>query len=192
MAIESELSARSGGVCELCGNSSNLSGFEVEPSTSRGGDDYVHACNTCAGQLKDESTVDPNHWRCLNDSMWSEVEAVKVVAYRMLNHLKSEGWPADLIEMIYLEEDTLKWAKSGMLVEGEVVLKHIDSNGSVLKAGDNVLLIKDLGVKGGGNFTAKRGTAVRGISLVHDNAEHIEGRVEKQHIVILTKFVKKM
>ena len=110
----------------------------------------------------------------------------------MLNQLKSEGWPADLIEMMYLEEDTLKWAKSGMLAEGEVVLKHIDSNGSVLKAGDNVVLIKDLDVKGGGNFTAKRGTAVRGISLVHDNAEHIEGRVEKQHIVILTKFVKKM
>jgi protein PhnA len=32
---------------------------------------------------------------------------------------------------------------------------------------------------------------VRGISLVADNAEHIEGRVESQRIVILTKFVKK-
>jgi len=51
-------------------------------------------------------------------------------------------------------------------------------------------LIKDLNVKGGG-FTAKRGTAVRGISLVADNAEHIEGRVSGQQIVILTKFVKK-
>ncbi|MCW8844130.1 MAG: PhnA domain-containing protein, partial [Rhodobacteraceae bacterium] len=39
--------------------------------------------------------------------------------------------------------------------------------------------------------TAKRGTAVRNISLVSDNAEHIEGRVEGQRIVILTKFVKK-
>ena len=87
MDIESELSSRSGGVCELCGNSSNLLAFEVEPSTSRGGDDYVHACDTCVGQLKDESTVDPNHWRCLNDSMWSEVEAVKVVATECLINL---------------------------------------------------------------------------------------------------------
>ncbi len=43
----------------------------------------------------------------------------------------------------------------------------------------------------GANFTAKRGTVVRGISLVADNQEHIEGRVNGQQIVILTKFVKK-
>ena len=60
----------------------------------------------------------------------------------------------------------------------------------VLEAGDTVTLIKDLNVKGA-NFTAKRGTAVRNISLVPDNAEHIEGRVNGQQIVILTQFVKK-
>jgi Uncharacterized Zn-ribbon-containing protein involved in phosphonate metabolism len=67
---------------------------------------------------------------------------------------------------------------------------HKDANGAVLQRGDNVVLIKDLPVKGAG-FTAKRGTAVRGISLVADNPEHIEGRVEGQRIVILTQFVKK-
>ncbi|WP_425439518.1 alkylphosphonate utilization protein [Puniceibacterium sediminis] len=67
---------------------------------------------------------------------------------------------------------------------------HRDSNGVVLVQGDTVVLIKDLNVKGAG-FTAKRGTSVRGISLVADNAEHIEGRVEGQRIVILTQFVKK-
>ena len=36
-----------------------------------------------------------------------------------------------------------------------------------------------------------RGTAVRGISLVADNLEQIEGRVNGRQIVILTKFVKK-
>ena len=51
-------------------------------------------------------------------------------------------------------------------------------------------LIKDLNVKGAG-FTAKRGTAVRNISLVPNNCEHIEGRVNGQQIVIHTKFVKK-
>jgi len=60
----------------------------------------------------------------------------------------------------------------------------------VIEAGDAVTLIKDLNVKGG-NFTAKRGTVVRGVSLVADNPEHIEGRVNGQLIVILTKFVKK-
>jgi len=93
--------------------------------------------------------------------------------------------------MLYLDDETLKWAKSG-LDEGEVEEKvvHIDSNGSELSAGDTVVLIKDLNVKGA-NFTAKRGTAVRNISLVHDDAGQIEGRVSGQHIVILTQFVKK-
>jgi len=53
-----------------------------------------------------------------------------------------------------------------------------------------VTLIKDLPVKGAG-FIAKRGTAVRGISLVEENTSHIEGRVDGQRIVILTQFVKK-
>jgi protein PhnA len=53
-----------------------------------------------------------------------------------------------------------------------------------------VTLTKDLTVKGA-NFTAKRGTAVRNISLVFDNEGQIEGRVNGQRIVILTKFVKK-
>ena len=60
----------------------------------------------------------------------------------------------------------------------------------MLEAGNTVILTKDLNVKGA-NFTAKRGTLVRGISLVEDNPEHIEGKVEGQRIVILTKFVKK-
>ncbi|MFT6717488.1 MAG: protein PhnA [Saprospiraceae bacterium] len=191
MNIESELAKRSNGVCELCASNGSLAGYEVEPSASRGGDDYVHACNTCLDQLNENSPVDANHWRCLNDAMWSEVEAVKVVSYRMLHQLSSAGWPANLIEMMYLEESTLKWAKAGMLAEGEIAVTHLDSNGAKLKAGDNVVLIKDLVVKGG-NFTAKRGTAVRGISLVHDNANHIEGKADGQHIVILTEFVKKM
>ena len=62
--------------------------------------------------------------------------------------------------------------------------------GHVLQQGDSVVLIKDLNVKGA-NFTAKRGTAVRRINLVADNPEHIEGRVNDQYIVILTKYVKK-
>ena len=65
-----------------------------------------------------------------------------------------------------------------------------DANGNPLQDGDDVIVIKDLKVKGA-SFVAKRGTAVRRISLVHDNPEHIEGKVDGQQIVILTKYVKK-
>ncbi|MCK4743066.1 MAG: alkylphosphonate utilization protein [Sulfuriflexus sp.] len=109
----------------------------------------------------------------------------------MLTRLRSEGWPQDLLDMFYLDEDTLNWAQAaGDGVSDEDTVKHLDCNGVTLDAGDTVTLIKDLTVKGA-NFTAKRGTAVRNISLVSDNAEHIEGRVNGQQIVILTKFVKK-
>lgn len=108
----------------------------------------------------------------------------------MLSRLKDEGWPQDLLDMMYLDDDTLAWAKSGADIEGDEPIKHMDSNGVRLQSGDSVVLIKDLDVKGS-SLTAKRGTAVRNIRVVHDNAEHIEGRVEGQHIVILTQFVKK-
>jgi len=109
----------------------------------------------------------------------------------MLTRLRSEGWPQDLLDMLYLDDETLSWAQTGG--EGEAEgdgVKHLDSNGALLEAGDTVTLIKDLDVKGS-SITAKRGTAVRGIRLVADNPEQIEGRVEGQQIVILTKFVKK-
>ena len=135
--------------------------------------------------------MDANHWHCLNDSMWSPVPAVQVMAWRLLHRLSAEGWSHDLLDMLYLDEETLAWAQAtGEGVSQDDVVKHIDSNGVVLQSGDTVVLIKDLDVKGGG-FTAKRGTAVRGISLVADNPEQIEGKVNGQQLVLLTKFVKK-
>jgi protein PhnA len=106
----------------------------------------------------------------------------------MLNQLKAEGWPADLVEMIYLEDDALAWAKETM--EDEFAVKHVDSNGVQIKSGDSVVLIKDLDVKGT-SMVAKRGTTVRNIRVVHDNPELIEGKVNGQTIFILTQFVKK-
>jgi protein PhnA len=148
-------------------------------------------CETCRKQVENPDNVDANHWRCLNDSMWSQVPAVQVVAWRMLTRLRGEGWPQDLLDMLYLEEETLAWAQAtGEGKSDEDATRHLDSNGALLKAGDTVTLIKDLDVKGS-SITAKRGTAVRGIRLVADNPEQIEGRVEGQQIVILTKFVKR-
>ena len=191
MKTEQALQARSGSQCELCSSGDNLAVYEVAPDAKAGVDDSVLLCATCTEQLESRDKVDVNHWRCLNDSMWSQVPAVQVMAWRMLTRLRSEGWPQELLDMLYLDEDTLAWAQAtgeGVDVEDEIA--HLDSNGARLKAGDTVTLTKDLTVKGA-NFTAKRGTAVRGISLVADNAGQIEGRVNGQQIVILTQFVKK-
>lgn len=189
--IQEKLQERSNNQCELCTSTNDLTVYTVPPRDSESEENSILICETCNTQLKDESKVEANHWRCLNDSMWSEVPAVKVVAWRMLNQLRGEGWPTDLLDMMYLEDDTLAWAKEGLATETvEEAIVHKDSNGVVLEAGDTVVLIKDLPVKGS-SMIAKRGTAVRRISLDHENANHIEGRVDGQQIVILTQFVKK-
>jgi protein PhnA len=191
MTTEQALHARSGSTCELCGATAGLDVYEVPPGTDGSAERCVLLCATCREQIENPDKVDANHWRCLNDSMWSQVPAVQVMAWRMLTRLSGEGWPQALLDMLYLDDETRAWAEAGGTGgEAEEAVRHVDSNGALLAAGDTVILIKDLDVKGA-NFTAKRGTAVRNISLVADNPEHIEGRVEGQQIVILTKFVKK-
>lgn len=185
MSFEKELIERSESACELCSATEGLAVYAVQPLRNDVAEDHAYLCANCIGQIEDTDTVDANHWRCLNNSMWSPVPAVQVLAHRMLTHLKSEGWTQELLEMLFLDEETQEWASA---LSGNV--KHVDSNGAVLEAGDTVVLTQDLKVKGA-NFTAKRGTAVRRISLVADNSEHIEGKVDGQRIVILTKFVRK-
>ena len=191
MSLRAELELRSESACELCTSPTNLLTYEVPPSSGSGAEKSVLICNICSDQINDPATMDMHHWRCLNESMWSQVPAVQVVAWRMLKRLGTETWASDLLDMLYLDDDVLAWAQlSGEDEAEEDVVRHLDANGHQLAVGDTVTLIKDLNVKGAG-FTAKRGTAVRNISLVPDNALHIEGRVNGQQIVILTEFVKK-
>jgi len=178
MSVEQELLTRSGSACELCGSTDDLSVYAVAPR-----DDAIMICAKCREQVEDSSKMDESHWHCLNDSMWSEYPAVKVVTYRLLKQLGNQ----DLLDMMYLEEDEKAWAED--VAEDETREPTFDSNGAKLEAGDTVTIIKDLEVKGAG-FTAKRGTAVRNIALTND-PEQIEGRVNGTRIVLLTKFLKK-
>jgi protein PhnA len=191
MSLEKELKARSNSVCELCSATENLQIHAVAPTSGENAYACVMVCGTCAIQIENPETIDANHWRCLNDSMWNTEPAVQVIAWRMLHQLSESGadWSRPLLDMIYMDEETSAWAKA-LVVEKSDAIVHIDSNGVILEPGDTVVLIQDLNVKGA-NFTAKRGTAVRRISLNRDNAEHIEGKINGQSIVILTKYVKK-
>ena len=167
-----QLLERSGGVCEICGGTDGLVRVEVTAS-----DDAVF-CEICTGGVEA-----PNgHWRALEGAAWSVEPAVQIAVWRKLGEV-GEAWATDAQLGMMMEPDAAARAS-------QIPLVHKDANGAVLANGDTVVLIKDLPVKGAG-FTAKRGTAVRSISLVHDNAGHIEGRVEGQRIVILTEFVKR-
>jgi len=184
MAIEQDLQTRSGNKCELCASTQNLSVLEVVPSDGSI-DQSVYVCSVCKEQIEDKDKMDENHWHCLNDSMWSEENAIKVVAYRMFSRLKNQ----EMLDMLYLEEGIKAWAEAGLNAENQEPTR--DSHGTVLSAGDSVSVIKDLVVKGAG-FTAKQGTTVKNIHLVPGNSEQIEGRVNGTKIVLLSCYLKKL
>jgi protein PhnA len=191
-SMERTLNKRSGSQCELCAATEYLKVYQVLPTKKGGIDESILACTTCVDQIENPANVDLNHWRCLNDSMWSEHNAVQVVAWRMLSRMSAAGWPKELLDMMYLEEEVLTWAQAtGEGEDDENKVIHRDSNGVILATGDSVVLIKDLKVKGS-SMVAKQGTAVRNIRLDHENAEYIEGRVDGQTIVIITQYVKKI
>ncbi len=192
MSLERELYKRADNKCELCATDEHLQVHTLAPQKDQNLEKSVVVCKTCVGQIDNPDTTDANHWRCLNDSMWSEHQAVQVAAWRMLSRLRNEGWPQDLLDMMYLEDEVLEFAKAtGEGEDDDDKIIHRDINGVVLETGDSVVLIKDLKVKGS-SLVAKQGTAVRNIRLDRENAEFIEGKVGPTQIVIITKYVKKL
>ncbi len=179
-----KLDLRSGDICELCCSGEEVSSLEVAPSDGSQ-EQSIYICLNCKTQIQ-SGKLDETHFNCLNDSMWSEVPAVVVMSYRLLNALGRQ----DLVDMIYMEEDVRIWAEAASIGSSEDTLVYKDANGVVLQAGDTVVITKDLDVKGTG-FTAKRGTAVRNIGLVPNDDKHIQGRVNGVKIHILTKYLKK-
>jgi len=165
--------------CELCGSDSELSEYTVEPK-----DDTIVMCGTCLASH--ETPADnSSHWFCLNDAMWSEVPAVQVMAYRIYSRLGNQ----EQLDMMYMEDDVKAWAEQGLEAENAEPVR--DANGTILKAGDSVSIIKDLVVKGAG-FTAKQGTTVKNIRMVDGDPTHIQGKVNGSTIFIISAFLKKL
>ena len=191
MKLEEQLLVRSNGQCELCASANTISLYDVPPADGRSADNCIMVCAKCLAQLDKKEELDNSHWNCLTTAMWSEVPAVQVVSWRMLNRLRAESWAAESLDMLYLDEEKLAWAKSTGDHENDASVDlHRDSNGQVLQSGDTVVLTKSLDVKGT-SLNAKMGTVVKNIRLVPGNTEQIEGKIEGQTIVILTKYTRK-
>lgn len=186
-----ELRQRSNGRCELCTSDNDTQAYEIPHTPDSYAGEGIWICNQCLKQIEKKEPLDGNHWRTLSDVMWSETPAVQVMAWRMLQRLKQESWAAELLDMLYLDDTVLEWAKAAgdQDDDGQVDL-HRDSNGTILQEGDTVALTKSLDIKGSA-LHAKMGTVVKNIRLVDGNTAQIEGKIEGQVIVILTKYVRK-
>lgn len=166
-------------VCDLCGNNEGLTPYKVEPK-----DETITICTLCVETI-DEPKKNEKHWNCLHDSMWSTEPAVQVMAYRLCTKLALQ----DQLDMLYLEDDVIAWAKLGL--ELESVEPTRDANGTILVEGDSVSIIKDLLVKGAG-FTAKQGTTVKNIRMAPGDPTHIQGKVNGSTIFIISAFLKRL
>lgn len=184
MSITPELKKRNQDLCELCNTEMTTNAYTVSPKKDDAIENQVALCTTCLNAIDGKDSG--FHWRCLEGSIWNPEPSVQALSYRILHHYKEEDWANNLINAVDLDENTIQWALSAF----EVPDVHKDAFGNILESGDTVVLTQGLNVKGT-SFTASKGTVVKKIKLVADNTEQIEGKINDQTIVILTKFVKK-
>ena len=111
MKLEQALLSRSENKCELCESTDTITVYEIPPQDQSNEENCIIVCNTCLVQIEKKATLDQEHWKCLTSSMWSEVPGVQVVAWRMLNRLRTESWAVDQLDMLFLDDDRLAWAK---------------------------------------------------------------------------------
>lgn len=186
-----ELQERSEGNCELCAAKDAQQIYTVGPDAANRADQDILVCDKCLAQIEKKENLEAAHWQPLSSSMWSEVPAVQVVSWGMLNRLREESWAADLLDMMCLEDENLDWAKASGDHESSAEIDiHKDSNGHPLENGDSVVLIKSLDVKGS-TVNARLGTVVKNIKLDPNSTDYIEGRIEGQSIMIKTMYVRK-
>jgi protein PhnA len=190
MTNNSTLQARSNSSCELCSESvQEIIAYAVPPKNNDSIENEVALCENCALQINSNNLSDTNHWRCLTGSIWSEVPSVQALSYKLLTKLNTEDWATEALESVQLDEAIINWANAEADMEASKLI-HKDAFGVVLQSGDTIILTQNLNIKGA-SLTASKGTVVRKIKLVPDNDEQIEGKIEGDVIVILTKFVRK-
>lgn len=113
-----DLARRARSKCEICEASGvPLAIYEVAPIPSEPEyDSCLMLCETCKTQLENPKRLEPNHWRCLTKSIWSEVPAVQVVSLRQLRRLsEKQDWAQEALEYAYPEPEIEQWADAATL-----------------------------------------------------------------------------
>ncbi|HPS58294.1 MAG TPA: phnA protein [Spirochaetota bacterium] len=113
-----DLARRSGSKCELCSASGvSLEIFEVPPVKQEPDfEKCLFICQTCSSGIASIKKMNPDHWRCLTDKVWSETPSVKIVSVMILRAVNSRAsWAGDVLDEVYLDDDEESWAAAGLL-----------------------------------------------------------------------------
>lgn len=112
-----ELARRSGSKCELCHSAGiRLNVFEIPPvSGEPDSHKCVFICDECISGIFDP-LKQIEHWRCLNESIWSEIKPVKIISAIVLKKISGKySWAADIMDEVYLFEDDEQWISNSGL-----------------------------------------------------------------------------
>lgn len=112
--LAKDLVRRSRSKCELCEkHGARLDAYEVPPLEEEPYvDGCVFICDECHKQIETPKKINPFHWRCLSNALYSDVPAVQVISFRLLKRLaaKNEHWAEELLEHAYLDPELEAWA----------------------------------------------------------------------------------
>jgi protein PhnA len=106
-----DLARRSGRKCELCESQGvALKIFEVPPvPKSPDFDHCIFICDVCHEQIQSPKQRDSDHWRCLAQTVWSDIDAVKALSIALL-HTFTTDWAQDTREILFAEPNISEWA----------------------------------------------------------------------------------
>jgi protein PhnA len=110
-----DLARRAKSRCELTGVAGvPLRAYEVPPVPADPDiDRTLLISQECQDMLDHPARLAGRHWQCLAEAVWSEMPAVQVVAWRMLNELaKREDWAREVLDEVFLDADVESWAKN--------------------------------------------------------------------------------
>jgi protein PhnA len=112
-----DLARRARSKCELCETGGlALKVFEVPPVEKFPRiERCAFLCENCALQMGETRRfVEGEHWRCLAQTVWSEVPALQVLAVRGLRRLAgSQAWARSALEDVYLDPEVEAWVEEG-------------------------------------------------------------------------------
>jgi protein PhnA len=105
---------RSGSSCELCGSSGTSLGiYEISPVPKE--PDYdrcLFICDECREQLDNTAKINADHWRCLNNAVWSETAVIQALSIRMLRIIaQKHNWAEELLDQVYPDPEVEDMAR---------------------------------------------------------------------------------
>jgi protein PhnA len=110
-----DLARRAKSRCEITGAAGvKLWPYEVPPVGAEPDiDRTILVCEECLEMLEHPQRLHGRKWQCLTQAVWSELPAVQVAAWRMLQELaKREDWAREALEEVYLDPEIEEWAMS--------------------------------------------------------------------------------